>query len=789
MSERPRKRSWAAGLLWACAALLVGLALLPVEPLFDVPTSTVLEDRNGRLLAARVAPDGQWRMPSSTTVPERFAHCLLTFEDRQFHRHRGVYLPALFRAFHQNWRAGRVISGGSTITMQLARMASGNAPRTWHQKLREAWLALRIEWHLDKATILRRYADHAPFGGNVVGLEAAAWRWFGRPATELSWAESATLAVLPNAPARIHPGRSRDALQRKRDRLLGELRNRGIIDSLNWSLAIEEPLPTVPQALPQLAPHLLDHAERSGKAGQRVRSTVDADIQRQAIDVLRRHAPSQRANGVMNAAALVLDIRNGAVLVYIGNQQDAGGAEGAVDIVQAPRSTGSLLKPFIHAAMITQGEWMPEQLIADVPTQYEGFAPRNFDEEYDGAVPASEALARSLNVPAVRALRRLGVPAALRILQGMGLHQIDRSADHYGLALVMGGAESSLWELTGAYASLVRVLFDSATADHSAAPVHPPIVWMDDTASAPMRKVSPLSSGAVHHTLRALLRTQRPEGVMGWQHFKDHRNIAWKTGTSFGHRDAWAIGVDGTYAVGVWVGNADGEGRPGLTGTLAAAPILFELFGLLPAGALLPVPSQDLLPMSVCKQSGHKASVDCPAVDTVLIARAAQRTLPCPYHRLLRVDQERRLRVGAGDPGTAVAWFVLPPAMEHYYAQRHPDYQRMPPWASNAAADTEAGPAVIYPENGTTLYLPVGMDGRTASLVALATHRQPGATLHWSIDGIALGSTAHLHQQALTLSNGAHQLTVTDQEGRQASVRFRSVQGTAQQILTAPGNR
>jgi penicillin-binding protein 1C len=771
------------------AALLLGLALYPVGPLFMAPASTVLEDHDGRLLAARVAADGQWRMPSTGSVPERFERCLLTFEDRQFHRHGGVYLPALVRAFRQNQRAGRVISGGSTITMQVARLAYGNAPRTWHQKLREALLALRIEWHWDKRTILRHYADHAPFGGNVVGLEAAAWRWFGRAASELSWAESATLAVLPNAPARIHPGRSRDALQRKRDRLLGELVRNGTIDSLTWSLAIEEPLPAAPLPLPQLAPHLLDHAERSGRAAQRVRTTLDAELQRQATEVLRRHAPTQRANGVMNAAVLVMEVRSGAVRAYIGNQPDAGGAAGAVDIVQAARSTGSLLKPFIHAAMITQGEWMPDQLIADVPTQYEGFAPRNFDEGYDGAVPASEALARSLNVPAVRALRRLGVPAALRTLHGMGLHHIDRSAEHYGLALVMGGAESTLWELTGAYASLVRVLVDSSTTIGRAAPVHPPVIWQDDRGSMSNAVSSPLSTGAVYHTLQALLRTQRPEGAIGWQHFNDQHTIAWKTGTSFGHRDAWAIGVDGTHAVGVWVGNANGEGRPGLTGTVAAAPILFELFGLLPKGAPWPVPVDDLMPMSVCVRSGHKASVDCPDVDTLLITRAAQRTAPCPYHRLLRVDNERRVRVDGGDPGISLAWFVLPPAMEHYYAQRHPEYQRIPPWAAGSGTDHELGPAVIYPENGATLYLPVGMDGHTADLVALATHREPGATLHWSLDGIALGGTNGVHQHALRLANGVHLLTVTDDLGRQASVRFRTVQGGAQQILTAPGNR
>jgi penicillin-binding protein 1C len=762
-------------LLLACCSL-VALALVPVEPLFETPTSTVLLDRNGRLLAARVASDGQWRMPATEHVPVRFEKCLLTFEDRHFQHHRGVHLTSLLRAAHQNWRAGRIVSGGSTITMQLARMATGDHPRTWSQKLSELVLALRIEWQLDKDAILRHYADNAPFGGNVVGLEAASWRWFGRPPETLGWAECATLAVLPNAPSRIHPGRARDALRRKRDRLLGELHRSGAIDRMEWSLALEEALPDIPLPLPQLAPHLLDHAEREGYVGQRLICTVDADLQQHAIDVLRRHAAAQRANGVMNAAVMLMEIGSGEVRAYVGNQPDAGGAGGAVDIVQAERSTGSLLKPFIHAAMIDQGAWMPDQLVADIPTQYEGFAPRNFDEGYDGAVPASEALSRSLNVPAVRALRHLGVPAALHTLRGMGLHSIDRSAEHYGLALAMGGAESSLWQLTGAYASMARILASNDEVGQGSEPtIGQPLVWHTAPRLPEEHKAAPLSAGAVHHTLEALTRTRRPDATSGWQHFTGQRTIAWKTGTSYGHRDAWAIGVDGGHAVGVWVGNANGEGRPGLTGTLAAAPILFELFGLLPQARPLRIPHDDMVPMAVCPQSGHKASVDCPETRTQPVARGAARTRPCPYHRSIRVDPLTGARVAPAAEGTNVAWFVLPPAMEHYFAPRHPEYRRLPPLPNDTDAD--AGPAIIYPEHGSTLYLPIGLSGQPARLVALATQRVADGRLHWSLDGVSLGSTSASHQLALEPANGDHVLTITDPQGRQASVRFRSVIG------------
>ncbi|HMC96199.1 MAG TPA: transglycosylase domain-containing protein, partial [Flavobacteriales bacterium] len=347
-------------LRWVLAAfvlLFVWARWGPMAPLFAKPLSTVLLDRKGELLSATVANDGQWRMPLDDSIPPRFERCLIEFEDRHFRSHWGVRLPSLVRAWQENRKAGHTVRGGSTITMQVARMSCGDPTRSYGQKLIEILLALRIEVRYSKDEILRLYAANAPFGGNVVGLEAAAWRWYGRAPKDLGWGECATLAVLPNAPARMHPGRNRDALRAKRDRLLDRLLVVHAIDSLEWSLAREEPLPEAPLALPQRAPHLLTTLQREGHEGERITSTLDAALQQRVEGLLDRYAPVMRANEVHNAAVLVLDVPTGEVIAYVGNIPSAGAAHaGAVDIVQARRSTGSLLKPFLYADMLQSGE-------------------------------------------------------------------------------------------------------------------------------------------------------------------------------------------------------------------------------------------------------------------------------------------------------------------------------------------------------------------------------------------------------------------------------------------------
>lgn len=768
----PRQRKVFVGSLSALALVFIWARWAPMRDLFEAPRSTVLEDRDGQLLGATVAADGQWRMPPGDSLPHRFVTCLLEFEDRHFLKHPGIHPPSLLRALLQNVRAGRTVSGGSTLTMQVARMSRPPGGRTLWKKLTEMLLALRIEMRHGKQQILTLYAANAPFGGNVVGLEAAAWRWFGTAPHALSWSECAMLAVLPNAPSRIHPGRQREALLVKRNRLLDRLKERNIINELEWSLAVEEPLPEAPLPLPNLAPHLLATLEGQGMKGQRIRTTLDASLQQRTLDAAQRHAMTLRANEVHNAAVLMLETGTGHVLAYMGNLPEAGAEHsGWVDVVQASRSTGSLLKPFLHAAMLQQGERMPDQLVADIPTRYPGFAPQNYDQQFTGAVPASRALARSLNVPAVRALKEHGVERALRTFRAMGLTRLNRSAEHYGLSLIVGGAESSLWELAGAYASLGRISNAGVHADlHH---VHPPLLRKRTSAGEHAQGPPALGAASAYHTLQALRSLDRAGTLDGWDHHSSDLGIAWKTGTSYGHRDAWAIGVTSRHVVAVWTGNASGEGRPELTGTLAAAPLMFELFSMLPEAPPFEPPYDLMTPMAVCARSGFKAGKDCDRVDTAWTLLQAMRTGTCPYHQRILVDADARFRVVPGPEARSVAWFVLPPAMEHYHAAFDITYRPMPPWLPGLAAE-DGTPAMelLYPDPGGRVLVPVHLDGTPGSVVLHAAHRDAGASLFWDIDGEHVGVTHGDHRVAVDPPAGLHRLTLTDRSGRSLQTSF-----------------
>ena len=426
-------------------------------PLFTTTYSTVLEDQNGRLLGATVAEDEQWRFPPGDSLSEKYVQAVTHFEDAYFRQHPGVNPVSLVRAARQNWHAGRIISGGSTLTMQTIRL-SRNKARTLWEKCVEMVLATRLEWALSKDEILRLYAAHAPFGGNVVGVEAAAWRYFGTDPHRLSWAENALLAVLPNSPAVLYPGRNHDWLLRKRNRLLRKLWQHQVMDSLTYVLASAEPLPDRPQPVPTLAPRLLTRLLNEGYRGQRVVSTLDHGLQQRARAVVEDHHQKLRANGIHNAAALIVDVATGEARAYVGNTSAAAQHNPSVDIVTARRSTGSLLKPFLYAAMLNDGKILPQALVPDVPTFIDGFMPQNFNKKFEGAVPADQVIARSLNVPAVRMLRRHGLEKFHHQLQQLGMTTLDHPANHYGLSLIVGGAEGSLWDITGMYASAARTL-------------------------------------------------------------------------------------------------------------------------------------------------------------------------------------------------------------------------------------------------------------------------------------------------------------------------------------------
>lgn len=768
--------------------LLIGTVLHLTAPrtLFPEACSTLLYSSDGQLLGARIAPDGQWRFPPADSLPGKFVTCLLTYEDKRFFRHPGVDPVAIVRAMRINLSRGKVVSGGSTITMQLARIARGNRDRTLYEKMVETGYALLLETAFDKHQILNFYASHAPFGGNVVGIETAAWRYFGRSAADLSWAESATLAVLPNSPALIHPGRNRARLKAKRDKLLTALKERGILDETEYGLSLLEPLPEAPVPLPDEAPHLLERLAADAP-GTRITTSVNRMLQRQTQEIVNRYARDYASNHIHNLAALIADAETGEVLAYAGNVTFKADARkgNQVDIITSPRSTGSILKPFLYAAMLHDGQLLPGTLVSDVPLNLNGFSPQNYNKTFYGAVPAHRAIERSLNVPLVRMLSAYNTGRFMSLLKKAGMTTLRFSEEHYGASLILGGAEGTLWDLTSMYASLARTLAHYRTYNGRYDPtdIHPLTPYPAPPAD-PVRSVADkrltdkpfLSAASIWFAFEAMSALNRPEEEADWQQFGSMKQVAWKTGTSYGGRDAWAIGTTPRYTVGVWVGNASGEGRPGLTGVGNAAPVLFDLFSLLPGSGWFDMPYDELLPMAICRLSGHKASAICDRVDTLYMPRSADKTEVCPYHRLVHLSADGRFRVNSSceSVGRMIArpWFVLPPSEEYYYRNYHIDYAPLPPVKPGCGEDRGRQIELIYPEHNAILYLPKGFSGKREQFVFKAAHARPDAILYWHLDDTYAGETTDHHQISFSASPGKHRLTLIDDQGNRKTISF-----------------
>jgi penicillin-binding protein 1C len=760
------------------ALLLMALLWLAIPVVhFEDPVSPVLFSAEGRLLGARPAADGQWRFPPAERVPARFSGVLIRFEDKRFFVHPGIDPLAVARAARQNFRGGKVRSGASTITMQVVRLARKNRPRTYIEKLKEAVLALRLETRYSKKTILSLFAAHAPFGGNVVGIDAASWLYFGRSPEQLSWAEAAFLAVLPNDPGLPATADGRERLLRKRNGLLEKLRGHGAMPDLECRLALAEPMPGGTRAVPRDAPHLLDTLAARPGAASPFRSFLAADLQRTADRIVGQHGARLLARGVGNLAAVVIDNRTAAVVAYVGNTGlDRPGEHGQnVDILQSRRSTGSILKPFLYAAMLKEGGLTPVTLVPDTPVRFEGFRPENFDRRFRGAVPARAALAWSLNVPAVRELREYGIPRFENLLRRWGMTTLDRPPDDYGLTLVLGGAEGRLLEVAGLYAKMAQLASGAPGGGRE-------VRLLSDEQEAPSR-MRELGAASAYLTLQALTAVNRPDEEGFWRNFSSSKWVAWKTGTSFGLRDAWAVGVTPNYTIGVWAGNADGQGQPGLTGLGAAAPVLFDLLGAVDGGGEIVRPPSGFKTVKVCRDSGYLATDLCPA-EEITVPEESGFDRMCAFHQIVHLDAGGRFRVDSRcEPVENMRhepWFVLPPVQEYFYRADHAEYRPLPPFRADCGGGTagERGSRVmslVYPEPDMSVYVPVGLDGKVGEVVFEAVHREGGATIHWHLDETYLASTRVFHQIGVAPEPGPHRLVLTDDEGRRLVRDFQVV--------------
>jgi penicillin-binding protein 1C len=702
--------SRAASLLLLAVSGAITLALDAAFPL-PLPDArgdgaTVVLAADGTPLRAFADAQGVWRYPTTPEdVSPRYLAALIGYEDRWFHRHRGVNPLALLRAFGQAALSGDVVSGGSTLTMQAARLIEP-IPRTPLGKLRQMARALQLEWHLDKRQILTLYLDYAPFGGTLQGVQAASYGYLGKPASQLSQAEAALLAVLPQAPSRLRPDRQPQAAQRARDKVLDRLAAQGVISRADADDARLEAVVSR-QLQPPLHGALLAQRLRAAQPGRkRIRSTLDFELQRRlearVADWVARLPPRT------SAAVVVADTRTLEVRAYVGAARFGDDASyGHLDMVQARRSPGSTLKPFLYGLALDDGLIHSQSLFVDAPQGFDGYRPGNFDGHFRGPVGATQALQQSLNVPAVALLDALGEARFAARLAHAGLPLRLPHGAEPNLTMILGGTEARLEDLVGAYAALHR--------DGMAGTLR---LAMDE----PLRERRLLSPGAAWIVREILQSAPRPGELSERIDTAQRGDLAWKTGTSYGFRDAWAVGASAGAVIGVWIGRPDGTPLPGQYGAVTALPLLLTVADNLPR-SLRAVPSA--MPASVTK-----VEICWP------LGRPAAATPASQCHR----KRDAFVLDGTVPPTLAVAEESTPPRAIGFRLDPRTGLRLSDACTAThaqAAGEFARWPALAYP------WLD-GRERRLASLPALSPdcteQREPDATLRIAglVDGTVL---------------------------------------------------
>ncbi len=772
-SQLPQLLRWALGCVALVILLLWGADRIWPLPLPQDDLARVVLAEDGTPLWRFADANGVWRYPVHTSeVSPYYLDALLTYEDRWFYQHPGVNPLALVRATWQNLSGARVVSGGSTLSMQVARLLDPHS-RTLHGKLRQLWRTAQLEWHLSKDEILNLYLNRAPFGGTLQGVAAASWAYLGKSPSQLTHAEAALLAVLPQAPSRLRPDRHPQRAQDARDKVLRRLAEFQVWPQSAVDEALEEPLLLAPRLEPSLAPLLARRLNRPDSPPL-IRTTLDATLQRRLEDLLlgwRARLPEHTS-----AAILVVEEESMAVRAYLGSV-DINDTKrfGHVDMISALRSPGSTLKPFLYGMALDDGLIHSESLLQDVPRRYGDYRPGNFSMGFTGAVPASTALSSSLNLPAVQLLEAYGPKRFAAQMRIGGVPLALPALAEPNLALILGGAGSRLEDLVSGYSALAR---DGKSATLRLQP--------DDA----LRERPLLSPGAAWIVRRILSGQARPD--------RDPRAelvqrpvLAWKTGTSYGFRDAWAIGVGPRYLIGVWIGRPDGTPVPGQFGLASAAPLMLQVHDVLTnrdsqrgiSAPVKPVPA-NIGVAAICWPLGQPMSRSDPNCRRQRFAWTLDNTTPPTLQALdqpLSVGlmesiwvNTKGLRVDAHCPGATSKSIALWPApLEPWLPRVERREARIP------AADPDCPPPALAASSPLSI---VGV--REGDQLRLPAASQQALRLNisalggsgrrwWFLNGAPLGDSAN--QDSINASFerlGRYQLSVLDEAGQTARLEF-----------------
>lgn len=739
---------------------------IPKDALFR-SSSTLVFDRDGKLLRAFTAEDDTWRVKTSldqiSPVLRKF---LIAYEDNSYYWHPGVNPLAIIRAYRQNKAADRIVSGGSTITMQIARMMEPKA-RTWFHKAVEIGRAIQLEQRYSKGRLLEIYFNIAPYGGNIEGAAAASWLYFGKEPTRLSYGEAALLAALPNSPTQLRPDLHPERARRARDKVLKIVYQKGIITKHEYLEALAEPIPIAREELPFIAPQFCQEMFTKYPGKSRIYSAIRLRNQLLAETLLRDHLKGLAGQGITNGAIVIIDNRNRELLAAVGSAEFFNATvQGQVNGYRAARSPGSALKPFAYALGFEKGVITPGHYLEDVPIDFRGgYAPENFDKKFNGAVSAREALGRSLNIPVINVLLMLGEENGLYpLLRRVSLSTLAAD-DRYGLTIALGGCETTLIELTSLYTALANGgVFQG------------PKLAMDQAENLPLRLFSP---GAAYLVTEILSEIRRPDLPACWE-YTSLPKIAWKTGTSYGYRDAWSIGYNQRYTIGVWIGNFNGEGRPGLIGAEVAAPLLFDIFNKVDPGkpSWFPVPAA-VDTRLVCAESGQKPGRYCENLVTESYLTDRSPDQECRFHYSYLIDPRSGCRLpphyhslkGTVVEKTYVKW---PPRIAAWREANGYPVERIPPLIPDwQQLQPGQAPIIRSPSENYIYQIREGIAPEFQKICFEAAAANDVHNLYWFVDGKLVGTVAPGEKIFYLPVPGNHRLVCQDDQGRSAELKLK----------------
>ncbi|NLY74183.1 MAG: penicillin-binding protein 1C [Firmicutes bacterium] len=762
--EKRWARMGAYGLLFLLGLKLVAfLVPIPKQGLFP-PSSTLVFDADGKLLRAFTAPDGIWRISTSldqiSPVLQKF---LIAYEDQLFYRHPGVNPLAIIRAYRQNKAAGRIVAGGSTITMQIARMSEPKE-RTWYHKLVEIARAIQLEQRFGKRRLLEIYFNIAPYGGNIEGVAAASWLYFGKEPTQLSHGEAALLAALPNSPSRLRPDLYPERARRARDKVLGIVYRKGLITKREYEEALAEPVPDARRELPFIAPQFCQELKDKYPGKPRIYSTLKLNRQLLAETLLKEHLKGLDGQGISNGAVVIIDNRSRALLAAVGSADFFdNAAQGQVNGYRAPRSPGSALKPFVYALGFEHGVITPQHYLEDVPIDFSGgYSPENFDKKFNGIVSAREALGRSLNVPVINVLLMLGENGLYPLLRRINLSTVAAD-DRYGLTIALGGCEVTLIELTALYSALANGGIYRA-----------PQLTLEQPQNPSTRL---FSAGAAYLVTEILSEISRPDLPACWE-FTSLPKIAWKTGTSYGYRDAWSIGYNPRYTIGVWIGNFSGEGRPGLIGAEAAAPLLFDLFNKVDSGEQGWFTSPATVDTrQVCAVSGLVPGRYCENLITESYLTDCSPDQECSFHQSYLLDPRSGYRLPphyhSSTNAVEKTFIKWPPRIAAWREANGYPVERIPPLIPEwQRLQPGQAPVIRSPSENYVYHLREGIALEFQKICLEAAAANDVHKLYWFVDGKLLGVVAPGERLFYMPEVGGHRVVCQDDQGRSAEMRL-----------------